>query len=262
MKMISIIVIEYNSVNEILQCVESVRSYCNDVDYELIVSSNSCYSKEYQNQLMSEIPGVKWSFNEKNGGFAYGMNQGLKISIGDYLVIMNPDVEIKGSLKLLADFLSCHKEVGGIAPQIIGHDGALQDSCRKFVTPWRFFRRQLYRKLTNNVSILSSNFDYTKVQTVDCVIGAFIMVSRELYNKIGGLDETYFMYAEDIDWCTRIWEAGYKVVYYPQLQIVYEGSRSARKSKKYAKIFLKSHIKYWNKFGWFWGYPKTEKIYY
>ena len=259
--MISIVVIEYNAIDEIIQCVKEVKEYCKDVEYELIVSSNSCYSSERQAELRKTIPDVKWSFNEKNGGFAYGMNRGLKIAKGDYLVIMNPDVEVKGSLTVLIDFLNRHKKVGAIGPQIVGRDGAIQDSCRSFVTPWRFVKRQIRRTMTGAVSV-HEGYDYSKTQTVDWVIGAFIMVRREVYEQVGGLDEAFFMYAEDIDWCTRIWQAGYEVVYCPGLKVVYEGSRSARKNKKYARIFLSSHVKYWRKNKWFFGYPKSvRKIY-
>lgn len=259
--MISIIVIEYNSVDEISQCIKSVKKYCSNIDYELIISSNSCYTKDKQISLTHEFPDVIWSFNKHNGGFAYGMNRGLKQANGDYMVIMNPDVEIKGSLTILTDFMKSHEKVGAIAPQILGHDGSIQDSCRKFVTPIRFIWRQIRRLLTDKTSI-NDGFDYNKTQTVECLIGAFIMVTRTVYNTVGGLDESFFMYAEDIDWCTRIWKAGYEVVYIPELKVIYEGSRSARSNKKYAKIFIDSHIKYWKKNKFFWGYPKIVRKYY
>lgn len=260
--MISIIIIEYHSLEEITKCIDAVKKNCDGIDYELLVSSNSCYSKEKQEEIVNEITDAKWLFNEKNGGFAYGMNQGLKYAKGEYLVVMNPDVEIKGSLDTLTDFLASHKEVGAIAPQIIGHDGVIQDSCRKFVTLWRFLARQIRRTFTKEVSVRTDKFDYSRTQTMDSVIGAFIMVKRETYEKVGGFDDNYFMYAEDIDWCTRIWQAGYQIVYCPKVQVEYEGSRKARINIKYAKIFINSHLKYWKKFGFFWGYPKHEDIFF
>ncbi len=256
--MISLIVIEYHSLDDIKACIKAVKATCSDT--ELIVSSNSCYSKEKQEEILRAMPEARWSFNEQNGGFAYGMNQGLKIAKGDYLAIMNPDVKLQGSLSVLSRFLAEHSEVGAVAPQFVGYDGEIQDSCRSFVTPWRFFTRQIRRVFTRKVSVINSDFDYSKTQTVNCVIGAFIMVKREVYDKVGGLDDAYFMYAEDIDWCTRIWQAGYQVVYCPQVCMKYEGSRRARTDKKFAKIFILSHMKYWKKFGFIWGYPNTEHI--
>ncbi len=258
--MVSIVVIEFNSLDDIKKCVDTVKKNSTDIEYEIIVSSNSCYPIKKQEEIVKDMPDVRWSFNEKNGGFGYGMNQGLKMARGEYLVIMNPDVEIRSSLSVLTDFLSKHKEVGAIAPQIVGHDGEIQDSCREFVTPRRFIMRQVRRLFTKEVSVRAKRFDYSKTQTVDCVIGAFIMVTRDVYKKVGGLDDNYFMYAEDIDWCTRIWQNGYQVVYCPMAKVEYEGSRNARTKSKYAKIFMESHIKYWKKFGFVWGYPKYQPV--
>lgn len=260
--MISIVIIEYKSIEEIRICIERIRKFCADIAFELIVSSNSQYPKEQQQQLVSEFPSIIWTFNERNGGFAYGMNQGLALAKGEYLVILNPDVELCESIEPLAHFLANHKNVGAIAPQLLSSDGKIQDSCRRFVTPLRLFSRQVRRLFIHEASIRNRNFDYSKIQTIDCVIGAFIMIKREVYETVGELDEHYFMYAEDIDWCTRIWQAGYQVVYNPQIKVYYEGSRRARTTLKYAKIFIQSHIFYWKKFGFIWGYPSILKLFY
>lgn len=260
--MISIVVIEYNSLDDIDKCVATIKQRCTGMEYEIIVSSNSCYPKEKQDELVRAMADVRWCFNERNGGFGYGMNQGLKNASGDYLVVMNPDVILKGNLLVLADFLKSHKAAGAVAPQIVGHDGSVQDSCRKFVTPWRFFARQLRRKLTGNELVKNERFDYSRIQTADWVSGAFIMVKREVYETVGGFDEGYFMYYEDVDWCTRIWKAGYQVVYCPKMRIEYEGSRSARRNKKYAKIFMQSQLRYWKKFGFVFGHPKHEQVFF
>ena len=258
--MISIVVIEYNSLDDIDRCITTIRQRCAGMEYEIIVSSNSCYPKEKQDEIVRAMADVRWCFNERNGGFAYGMNRGLEQATGDYLVIMNPDVKLQSSLNRLVTFLKDNPEVGAVAPQIVGNDGNVQDSCRSFVTPFRFAARQLNRIFTKKASILDSGFDYSQIQRVDCVIGAFIMITRQVYEDVGGLDESYFMYAEDIDFCTRIRESGYEVVYDPTVKIIYEGSRSARKDKRFARIFIQSHIKYWRKFGFFsMNYPKYEK---
>ena len=260
--MISVVIIEYNSLDDITKCVETLKQRCLGLQYEIIVSSNSCYSKEKQEIILRNFKDIRWTFNEKNGGFGYGMNQGLKIAQGDYLIVMNPDVHIIVDISILVDFLKLHEKVGAIAPQIIGHDGRIQDSCRKFLTPWRFFVRQLSRKLKGEELVKNESYDYSKIQTVDWVPGAFIMMTRKVYDIVGGFDDNFFLYFEDVDLCTRIWKAGYQVVYNPNLQIEYEGSRSARKSKKYAKIFMESQFRYWRKNGFVFGYPNSKHIYY
>ena len=224
---ISFIIIEYHSLKDIKDCILSIKNECQDIHYEIIISSNSCYAEEKQYDLVLNIPEVRWCFNKKNGGFAYAMNQGLKIAHGKYMAIVNPDVRMDNGLNDMIQFMQSHPFVGAIAPRIVNQEGVIQDSARSYVC-----------------------------------LQAFIMVRREVYEKTLGMDEYYFMYAEDLDWCTRIRSVGYEIVYYPLARVIYEGSRSARHSLKYAKIFFKSHIYYWRKFGFTGGYPKRKRMYF
>lgn len=253
---ISIVIVEYNSVEEIARVVGTIKSCLPDA--EVIISSNSMYGEDKCVELQQQFSDCRWIFNEKNGGFAYAMNRGLEVASGDFLVISNPDCVFKKGIDQMADFLLKHPEVGAIAPQIIDEDGNIQDSVREYVSLPRFIARQLKRIIFNQELVLDPKIDYKVLQTVDWAIGAFIMVSRKAYALTGGLCEDYFMYAEDLDWCTRIREAGLEIVYYPDAQIVYKGSRSARRSSLYMKIFLKSHLTYWRRYGLLWGYPKRR----
>ena len=255
---ISIVIVEYNSLGELQRCTESLKKGFT-YNVELIVSSNSCYPQEKQQEILSQFPQFKWSFNQKNGGFAYAMNQGLKLATGDYLIIANPDCVFLEKLDSMVEFLQQHPEVGAIAPQIIDENGIVQDSCRHYVSVQSFVLRQIRRVLTRKEVLPNPLVDYSKVQTVDWIIGAFIMVSRAVYEKTSGLCDEYFMYSEDMDWCTRIRIAGWEVVYFPNVQIQYKGTRSARKNTRSAKVFLKSALIYWRKFGFFVGYPKRKK---
>lgn len=258
--MLSVVVVEYHSLDEVLCCIKALKRSIPLI--EIIVSSNSQYTIEQQQQIISIIPGCKWCFNEKNGGFAYAMNEGLKMATGDYLIISNPDCLVQSGITEMADFLVKHPEVGAIAPQLVDEDGNVQDSCREYITPFNFIVRQIRRIFRKEDSIRDKNIDYNKVQTVDWVIGAFIMVTRAVYEKTHGLSSDYFMYVEDMDWCTRIRRCGYEIVYYPKSQVVYKGSRKARSSFKYAVIFFKSLMIYWRKFGFFRILPRrVEKIY-
>lgn len=258
---ISIVIIEYNSLDELQRCAESLQKGFS-CEVELIASSNSCYGKQKQDETLSLFPQFKWSFNERNGGFAYAMNQGMKLATGDYLIIANPDCVFIDNLDEMVIFLQHHPEVGAIAPQVVDESGKIQDSCRHYISVQSFIWRQIRRKFTGKEVLLNSRVDYSKVQTVDWVIGAFIMVSRSVYEKTEGLSDDYFMYAEDMDWCTRIRLAGWEVVYYPKVKIQYKGTRSARKYTNSAKVFLNSLKTYWKKYGFFWGYPRKSKISY
>lgn len=255
---LSVIIVEYNSINEIMQCVASFKQHVK-ILYEVIVSSNSCYTIEQQKEIDQTDNNVRWLFNEKNGGFAYAMNEGLKVAKGNFMVIMNSDCTLLSDLDNMIDFMMRHPEIGAIAPQMKDPDGNIQDTARPYVSVPRFVWRQVKRIVGHKTSILDNDMDYNKIQTVDWLIGAFIMVSRKAYNTTGGLDDDLFMYAEDLDWCTRIRQYGFEIVYYPKNIVRYKGTRRARSNSKYARIFLESHVKYWRKFGFFYGYPKRGK---
>ncbi len=259
--LLSLVIVEYHSPDDIRKCTASIAAQVH-VPYEVIVSSNSCYSAEEQQRCIDEYAGdpcVRWIFNERNGGFAYAMNQGLGVAKGTVLAIMNSDCTIETDLGELVRFLHDNPEVGAIAPQIRDAEGNIQDTARPYVSLPRFAWRQMKRVLFHRESVLNPRMDYARVQTVDWIIGAFIMVTRQAYELTGGLDELFFMYAEDLDWCTRIRQKGLEVVYYPLAHITYKGTRRARQNGKYARIFLKSHNRYWKKFGYVYGYPKRRK---
>lgn len=257
--LLSIVIVEYRSIDEIQTCLRNIHANM-DVPYEVIVSSNSCYTEEEKASIDLSNPNVRWLHNAVNGGFAYAMNEGLKVAKGEYMAIMNPDCIINSGLAEMIDFMKSYPEVGAVGPQMRDEEGNIQDTARPYVTPFRFFKRQVIRLLGRKVSILDKDMDYSCVQTIDWVIGAFIMVSRAAYAKTGGLDAGFFMYAEDIDWCTRIRQSGYEVVYFPKVVISYKGTRRARTTMKYAKIFIKSHMAYWRKFGFVYGYPKRKEM--
>lgn len=257
---ISFVIIEYRSLEDVGACVASIRENCKELDYEIVVSSNSCYPSVRQAELTKSSDGVRWVFNERNGGFAYGMNRGLSAATGRFRAIVNPDVKIQSGLAEMLAFMKANPQVGAIGPRTVNVDGVLQDTVRAYVSLQSLFLRTFKRVVGRKKALLETTMDYTKVQTVDWVSGAFILVREEVYRLTNGLSDDYFLYAEDLDWCTRIRKAGYEVVYFPKATIVYEGTRSARRSFKYAKIFLKSHLRYWCRFGFCFGYPKRKNI--
>lgn len=258
--LLSIVIVEYFSEKEILKCIDSISKNV-QLKHEIIVSSNSCYNKEKQSDITKKnSDNVKWVFNDKNGGFAYAMNQGLRVASGEFLVIMNSDCIIETDLGEMVGFMQKHPEIGAVGPQIRDGKGNVQDTARPYVSVQRYILRQVRRIMKHQVSILETKMDYNSIQTVDWVIGAFIMVSRKAFELTDGLDDDLFMYAEDLDWCTRIRAKGLEVAYFPKTHIRYKGTRRARDNKKYARIFMRSHFIYWRKFGFFYGYPKRKYL--
>lgn len=246
---ISIVILEYHSVNELQSLFDSIENNTSLSGIEYIISSNSCYDISTRNSLIERFPGVKWIFNEKNLGYAGGMNSGLKVANGEILIICNADIKIVNGLSGMDHYLASNPDVGAIGPRVVNSSDEIQDSCRPFLTIQGFVLRQLMRLTGKN--LLQKNFDYDTIGEVDWINGAFIMFKREIFNKTGGFDSSYFLYAEDMDLCTRIRILGYKVIYYPRAKIIFNASRNARRSIKYMILFLKSHLRYWRKFGFF-----------
>lgn len=253
---ISFVIIEYHCIEDVKRCVNSIHEKCKDISYEIIVSSNSTYPPEEQNAILKEFQGVRWIFNKENYGFAKAMNIGISNTSGNSIVIINPDVRLLESLISAYNYLMNNKDVGMIGPKIVDRYENIQDSCRNFVTPEKFFVRVSKRIYSQRDVLLRSNFDYSKIQPVDWVIGAFMMVKRETIKKVGLLDEEYFLYVEDMDWCKRFWDCGLKVVYYPNLVIEYKGDRksmspliSRKWANKYTLYHLRSYLRFLRKHG-------------
>jgi GT2 family glycosyltransferase len=256
---ISFVILEYFSLEELKKCISSIRKSTGPLGYEIVVSSNSVYDRNKQEVIIQDFDDVKWVFNEKNGGFACGMNNGLSIAEGRYLAIVNSDSRLITGLAEMISFMDEHEEVGVIGPQIIDNGGLIQDSCRLYLNVPRFLERQLRRVILRDKNLHEKNFDYSKVQSVDWVIGAFLVVRRQAYEITNGFDTGYFMYAEDLDWCTRIREKGFEIIYFPRMKVLYRGTRHARRLNKYTWMFIRSHVRYWKKFGSFSGYPERMR---
>lgn len=238
---ISVILLEYHSIDEIKTAVEAIRRH--DKDCEIVVSSNSLYNAEEQKKAIATIPDAQWTFNEENGGFGYGMTMGANVATGEYVVFLNSDVILKDDFSKMINYLEGHKNIGLIAPELVDENGIVQDSYRNTITPWNFVWRHVERLLH-----VKRDQKQTEPMIVDWVIGAFMLTKKSYFDMVGGFDyKTYFMYVEDMDLCHELKLKGLDTVYYPLSTAQYVGTRAARSNKKYTKIFLHSLFGYWKK---------------
>lgn len=253
----SFVIIEYHSIDDILKCVTAIQNLNLDFEYEIIVSSNSQYNKDQKKKLTDSYKLLKWSFNKYNNGFAYGMNCGIRIAKGKYIILQNPDTKIvKGNLKEVFSFIEKEK-VGLLGPQIVNSNQEIQDSCRPFLTPLVLLQRLYSRYINGKQSILDQRFDYSKIQPVDWVIGGFMVIPRSTLDFVGLLCEDYFMYVEDMDYCSSIWKKNLKVYYYPELKIEYEGDRKSSRLS-FSNKYIFTHIKNYFRFFLFFYLNKTR----
>ena len=248
----SFVIIEYHSINDILKCITAIQNLNLNFEYEIIVSSNSQYNKNQQEKLIDSYKSIKWSFNKYNNGFAYGMNCGIRLSKGEYIILQNPDTRIiNGDLKRVFSFIEKEK-VGLLGPKIVNSVNEIQDSCRPFMTPIKLMQRLYYRYINGKKnSILDLQFDYSKIQNVDWIIGGFMIIPISTIDKVGFLSERYFMYIEDMDYSFNILKNNLKVYYYPELVIEYEGDRKSSQINvfnKYLYVHIKNYLTFLLKF--------------
>ncbi|KKR84882.1 MAG: Glycosyl transferase family 2 [Candidatus Uhrbacteria bacterium GW2011_GWA2_41_10] len=258
---LSILIVHYNPPRLLRQTLRSIRRAAPRLFYEIFVVDNNP-SERLPASLHAEFPEVHILKSEKNIGFASGMNQGMKAAHGRHFLIFNPDmIVLPGSLEHLTAFLDEHPSVGMVGPKLLHPDGTLQFSCYRFMKPITIVYRRL--PLIDCLSCVSrelkrylmSDWDHTSVASVDYLLGACLLVRREAVEEVGGFDPSYFMYFEDQDWCRRFWQAGWEVVYHPEISMIHYHRRETAEGGFFRQLFrplthiqLRSAWRYFRKF--------------
>lgn len=251
---LSIIIVNYNTKDLLFQTIQSVINTSKNIDYEVIVSDNN--STDGSIEMVKEtFPKVKLIENKDNLGFPKGNNIAIKQSKGKYVLLLNSDtVVIEDCLSKSIEYMNIHKEIGVLGCKIVLRDGKLDHACRRgFPTPEAslFYILKLDKLFPNNEKFTQytlSHLDEDQTNEVDSLMGAFMMLRRTVIEEVGLLDEQFFMYGEDIDWCFRIKQAGWKVMYYPEAKIIhYKGASSRKKPYKTLYEFHRAMILFYNK---------------
>ncbi len=248
MKSIDVIIVNYNSTDFLLGCLKSLFDDVRVLSrIRVHVIDNA--SKDNVDRVSSRFPQVVVTKNEHNVGFARALNCGLRQSSAPYILILNPDTIVRdGFLESVLGYMEEHPDGGIVGPKILGGDGVVQGSARSHPTPLTaFFGRtsMLTRLFPNNPvttrNLLTLRSDGVTPMTVDWVSGACMVVCREVLEEVGLLDENFFMYWEDADWCRRTRSRGWKVVYFPPACVVhYVGVSSDQAALKSILEFHKS----------------------
>lgn len=241
---LSIIIVNYN-VKEFLQnLLHSIAKASQNIVSEIIVVDNA--SDDGSPELIKEnFPNVKLIVNEKNLGFSKANNIGLKAASGDFFLLINPDTIVReDTFQKMLKFFAEFPTAGMAGCKILNPDGTLQLACRRsFPGPWTSFCKVtgLSSIFPNSKMFASYNLTYLdedQTYEVDAISGSFMMIRKEAMKLVGGLDEQFFMYGEDLDLCYRIQKAGFKVFYVHSTQIIhYKGESTKRSSIDETKIF-------------------------
>lgn len=247
--LLSIVIVSFNVEELLVKCLESIEKYSEGITKEVIVVDNDSADNTVL-RIRKDFPKVTLIVNKKNLGFSKANNQALKKTKGDYLLVLNPDTELAAdTLSKMIDFMQKNRNVAVSTCRVELADGSLDRDCRRhFPTPWRSFCH-----FTNLSKIFSKSkiFDQYYMgympdnieQEVDACAGAFMMIRATAVKKVGYFDEDFFFYGEDLDWCWRFREKGYRIVYTPGTKIIHhKGASSGIKdsSKKISKATKES----------------------
>jgi GT2 family glycosyltransferase len=241
---LSIIIINYNVKEFLLNLLDSIRNAVKNISTEIIIVDNASDDGSVE-ILQEKFPNIKLIANKKNVGFGSANNQAMEAAKGRYFLLINPDAIVReDTLLKMLEFFNKTPQVGIAGCKVLNPDGSLQLACRRsFPGPWTSFTKvmglsKLFPKsrlfARYNLTYLNENQTYE----VDAVSGAFMMIKKEVYEKIGGFDQQFFMYGEDLDLCYRAQKSGYKVFYVHNTEIIhYKGESTKRSSLDETKIF-------------------------
>lgn len=250
---LSIIVLNWNTAEETLACLESIYSQSHRHAIEVIVADNAS-SDCSRTVVPARFPQAKLVVHSTNLGFCAGNNRAVPGTTGRYVLFLNSDtVATEGALDRLVDFADANVEAAIVGPKLLNQDGSLQYSCRHFPNLGTgFFRNTpLGRLLPKNhftSDYLMSDWDHASVRDVDWVSGAALLIRREALEKLGGFDEAFYMYCEDVDLCFRAHEAGWRVVYYPDSVIYHIIGRASNKvPTRMTYMFHRSMYRFYRK---------------
>ena len=254
---LSVIIVNYNVRPFLERALESIFTALEGIPSEVFVVDNGSGDGSVH-MVRMKFPSVRLIENEENVGFARANNQALREVKGKMVCLINPDTLVReDTFKVCMDYLKTHSNVGVVGCKILNSDGTLQLSCRRsFPMPWVAFTKMVGLSRVFPRSRIFGRYNMTyldpdETTEVEAISGSFMMVRRRIVNEVGYLDEDFFMYGEDLDWCYRIGRAGWKIVYLPQTWIIHHKGQSTQEASfdylpvffGAMRLFVKKHFK-------------------
>lgn len=236
---VSIIIVSYNSGEFIKGCIEFLlKSIPNG--FEVIVLDNAS-SDDTVFILKNFLPKIKLIESDKNLGFAKGNNQAAKLANGEYLFFLNPDTYAStASIKELVTFYESQEDAGIVAPKVVKPNGTIQPTVKNLPTIWKAIKEYVFGVKHAYSEYVPSSQNQVLVESV---YGAAMLIKKDLYIKLGGFDEKYFLYYEDADLCKRARDSGKKIYYYPRVTIRHLVGATKSEVNKY-DLNYESFVKY------------------
>ncbi|SEG43214.1 Glycosyltransferase, GT2 family [Halpernia humi] len=247
---LSVIIVHYNVPILLRNCLDSLQKYIQDLDYEIIVIDNNSPDNSWKN-LINDFPTVRFVGSDENGGFAKANNLAVKLAVGEYVLLLNPDTEFEGFyMNEILNFADQQEKFGCLGVRMHDSEGKFLPESKRAVPNMinSFEKLFIHLKKNNQKSYYRTDILEDEIAEVEVVTGAFLLIRREYYLKFGGLDETYFMYGEDIDLCYTLLQNGLKNYYYGKASILHYKGESTVKDKIYLERFYGAMQIFLNKY--------------
>jgi GT2 family glycosyltransferase/lipopolysaccharide/colanic/teichoic acid biosynthesis glycosyltransferase len=258
---VSIVIVTHNSSDVLRACLESIRRQQFSGQSEVIVVDNAS-ADGTPDVVREEFPWVRLIAGKENVGYSKGVNIGVRRAVGRYFFVLNPDTVVRpDSVQRLVDFMERTPDAGIVGPMLVFHDGNTQLSCRRFYTFKVLLLRRtplgrIFRRSQAVRDHLMLDFDHESTRVVDWLLGAAMMVRREAVESVGLMDERFFLYFEDVDWCYRMKQQGLAVYYHPEAVITHGYRRDSAQSvlnRSFVAhaVSLFRYYEKWNKVAYF-----------
>ncbi len=252
---ISFCIVNLNSIKLLRKCLESIPSSVDRYSYEVIVADNHSYD-DTVDILRKTYPSVRIISNDRNIGYTKAMNQILKLSKGNFKVVLNPDTKLmECSISRMVDFMKSNSSVGVMGPKVVDSLGKFQMSCRRglakpgAVFSYFFGLAKRFPKNEKFTGYHLNHLDENEVNEVSGISGSCMLINCKLIEKIGYFDEIFSIYQEDSDFCLRALNNGWRVFYFPNSKVIHLGGRGGTNSYPYQMIleWHRSYIRYYFK---------------
>ena len=253
---LSVVIVHYNTSDDLARCLASLEENPPSCEHRVVVVDNASTDPGLP-AVRERFPGVDWLFQSRNVGYAAGVNAGLALHEAEYSLVLNPDIVVlPGAVDALLADADANPRAGIIGPQLLDPDGGIQESCRRFYTfRTLLLRRTILGRLFPRAQAvqrhLMRDFDHRSPRAVDWVLGGCLLVRRDALRRVGPMDERFFLYFEDVDWCYRMWQGGYEVRYTPAARFIHRHRRASAGgiTRRGFWLHLASLVSFYEKWG-------------
>ncbi|MDO8566288.1 MAG: glycosyltransferase family 2 protein [Candidatus Moranbacteria bacterium] len=262
-KELTIAINGYRSPELLRLCLQSIFEHMQDsgIRYEVLVT-DSATKEDTETLMREEFPQVRFFPFTKNVGFKTLVNTSLKEARGAFIFLINSDIILtKEAIPQMLNYLNKHPDIGLLAPKQLNFNGTLQHSCYRFYRPQTIlYRRTWFSKFPFAKKhlrwFMMDDYDRKEPKAVDWVIGSAMFTSQKAVQAVGFMDDRFFMYMEDVDWCRRFWENGYRVVYYPSAFVYHYHAKGSAKGGFFGSLLFNRLTWYHigSAFQYFWKY--------